>query len=263
MNASYRLKFVIPVGSQSQQKAMQTLGQLMSIYKEEIELNDFSGELTVNGRPKVQFYKNYLFPEKDGQSPSIETLDPNGPDFNVMENVVYFYNKLKLDSKIPYARFSFRGGTPANYQISIDQLERDEIRYEKFLTRIRSVFQEILVKPLYIQMCLDFPELSKDRSFKANLGLDYVRENIFEQFLNLQNLTKRSDFINSMSDMNQKIGDEEEPYFDKEFLIKRWLGLSMDEYRKNNEYKKKEAEQAEKEAKEKGEEEGKAEEFTL
>lgn len=256
MNASYRLKFVIPVGSQSQQKAMQTLGQLMSIYKEEIDLNDFSGELTVNGRPKVQFYKNYLFPEKDGQSPQIETLDPNGPDFNVMENVVYFYNKLKLDSKIPYARFAFRGGTPANYQISIDQLERDEIRYEKFLTRLRSIFQELMVKPLYIQMCLDFPELSKDRAFKSNLGLDFVRENLFEEFIQLQNYTKRTEFITSLGDMKQKIGEEEESYFDKNFLIKRFLGLTMDEYKKNEKYKELEAKQAEEKAKEAGKEGG-------
>lgn len=270
MNASYRLKFVIPVGSQSQQKAMQTLGQLMSIYKEEIELNDTSGELTVNGRPKVQFYKNYLFPEKDGQSPQIETLDPNGPDFNVMENVVYFYNKLKLDSKIPYARFAFRGGTPANYQISIDQLERDEIRFEKFLTRLRSIFQEIMVKPLYIQMCLDFPELSKDNAFKSNLGLDFVRENLFEEMIQLQNYTKRTEFINSLGEMKQKIGEEEEAYFDKDFLISRYMGLTMDEIKKNKLYKKKEEEEAEKRAKEKekegggeGEEGAATPEFTL
>jgi hypothetical protein len=265
MNASYRLKFVIPVGSQSQQKAMQTLGQLMSIYKEEIDLNDFSGELTVNGRPKVQFYKNYLFPEKDGQSPDISTLDPNGPDFNVMENVVYFYNKLKLDSKIPYARFAFRGGTPANYQIAIDQLERDEIRYEKFLTRLRSIFQEILVKPLYIQMCLDFPELSKDRSFKANLGLDFVRENLFEELIQLQNYTKRTDFITSLGSMNQKIGEAETPYFDKEFLIKRFLGITMDEFRKNEKYKEDEEKEAKKAEKEGGEPaaEGGGESFSL
>ncbi len=252
MNASYRLKFVIPVGTQSMQKAMQTLGQLMSIYKEEIQINDYSGELTVNGNPKVQFYKNYLFPEKDGQSPQIETLNPNGPDFNVMENVVYFYNKLKLDSKIPYARFAFRGGTPTNYQISIDQLERDEIRYEKFVSRLRSVFQEIMVKPLYIQMCLDFPELSKDRTFKTNIGLDYVKENLFESLLQLQNYTKRTGFITSMSEMKQNIGGDETPYFDKEFLIKRYLGMSMDEYRMNEKYKKQEAEQAEKNKKEGG-----------
>ena len=262
MNASYRLKFVIPVGTQSPQKAMNTLGQLMSIYKEDIELNDFSGELTVNGRPKVQFYKNYLFPEKDGQSPEISTLDPAGPDFNVMENVVYFYNKLKLDSKIPYARFSFRGGTPANYQISIDQLERDEIRYEKFLTRLRSIFQEILIKPLYIQMCLDYPHLAKDRSFKVNLGLNFMRENVFEQFIQLQNYTKRASFVNDIGGMNQKIGEEEVPYFDKEFLIKRWMGLTMDEYKKNEQYKEREDKEAKKKAKESGGEEPEGE-FTL
>lgn len=249
MNASYRLKFVIPVGTQSMQKAMQTLGQLMSIYKEEIELNDTSGELTVNGRPKVQFYKNYLFPQKDGESPNIESLNPNGPDFNVMENVVYFYNKLKLDSKIPYARFAYRGGSPANYQISIDQLERDEIRYEKFLTRLRSIFQEIMVKPLYIQMCLLYPELSKDRSFKANLGLEFQRENTFEKMIQMTNYTKKSDFITALFAMNQKIGDQEVPYFDKEFLIKRYLGLTMDEYKKNLEYKKREEKEAKKLAK--------------
>jgi hypothetical protein len=263
MNASYRLKFVIPVGTQSMQKAMQTLGQLMSLYKEEIQINDYSGELTVNGNPKVQFYKNYLFPEKDGQSPQIETLNPNGPDFNVMENVVYFYNKLKLDSKIPYARFAFRGGTPTNYQISIDQLERDEIRYEKFVSRLRSIFQEIMVKPLYIQMCLDFPELSKDRTFKTNLGLDYVKENLFEALLQLQNYTKRTGFISSMGEMKQNIGGEETPYFDKEFLIKRYLGMSMDEYRMNEKYKKEELAQAEKNKKEGGEKAEGGESFTL
>ena len=266
MNASYRLKFVIPVGTQSQQKAMQTLGQLMSSYKEEVSINDTSGELLVNGTPKIQFYKNYLFPEKDGQSPQIDVLNANGPDFNVMENVIYFYNKLKLDSKIPYARFAGRGAAPANYQVSIDQLERDEIRFEKFLTRLRSIFQEIMVKPLYIQMCLDFPELSKDRSFKANLGLDFYNDNQFSKLLDLAHLTKATDFVTSLGEMKMKVGEEEKPYFDKDFLIRRFLPLSRDEFEKNKKYKEKEAEEAEKAKKEAGGAEGGAEggeSFTL
>jgi hypothetical protein len=266
MNASYRLKFVIPVGTQSQQKAMQTLGQLMSSYKEEVSINDTSGELLVNGTPKIQFYKNYLFPEKDGQSPQIDVLNANGPDFNVMENVIYFYNKLKLDSKIPYARFAGRGASPANYQISIDQLERDEIRFEKFLTRLRSIFQEIVVKPLYIQMCLDFPELSKDRSFKANLGLDYYNENQFQKLLDLAHLTKASDFVTTLGEIKMKVGEEEKPYFDKDFLIRRFVPLSRDEFDKNKVYKEaeaKEAEKAKKKAEKEGGKEGESESFTL
>jgi hypothetical protein len=245
MNSSYRLKFIIPTGNQSPQKALQTLGQLMSNYKEEININDSSGELTVNGRPKIQFYKNYLFPEKDGQSPTIETLNPSGPDFNVMDNVLYFFNKLKMDSKIPYARFAAKNGTPANYQISIDQLERDEIRYEKFLRRLRSVFQEILVKPLYIQMCLEFPELAKDRSFKANIGLNFYKDSEFEEIVELTGLTKRAEFIKGLTELKVKIGDEEKSYFDSEFLIQRFLGMNPDMIKANEKYKEEETKQAE------------------
>ena len=249
MNASYRLKFVIPTGTQSQQKALQTLGQIMSNYKEDISINDNSGELTVNGKPKVQFYKNYLFPEKDGQTPDISSLNPSGPDFNVMDNVLYFFNKLKMDSKIPYARFSSRSSTPMNYQIGVDQMQRDEIRFEKFLRRLRSIFQEILVKPLYVQMCLDYPELTKDRNFKSKLGLNYHRESELEEMIQMGGFTKRIEFVNGLGEIKTKIGETESPYFDKDFLINRFLGITPDQAKTNEEYKKREAKEAEKAAK--------------
>jgi hypothetical protein len=251
MNASYRLKFIIPVGNQSPQKALNTLGQLMSNYKEEIEIDDNSGEMTINGRPKIQFYKNYLFPDKNGQTPQIDSLNPSGPDFNVMESVTYFYNRLKMDSKIPYARFAFRGAPASNYSVGIDQLERDEIRYEKFLSRNRATFQEIMMKPLYIQMILDYPELAKDRQFKSNLGITFNKENQFQDFVKLANLTKRITFINGMSELKQKVGEEEQSYFSKDFLVRRYLGLSPDEYKQNNDYLKAEKIVAEEEAKKK------------
>jgi len=255
MNASYRLKFIIPTGTQSQQKALQTLGQVMSNYKEDISINDNSGELTVNGKPKVQFYKNYLFPEKDGQTPDIQSMNPSGPDFNIMDNVLYFFNKLKMDSKVPYARFSSRSSAPINYQIGVDQMQRDEIRFEKFLRRLRSIFQEILVKPLYIQMCLDHPDLAKDRNFKSKLGLNYNRESELEEMIQMGGFTKRIEFINGLAEIKMKIGETESSYFDREFLINRYLGITPDQAKVNEDYKKKEEKEAEKAPKE-GAEEG-------
>jgi hypothetical protein len=230
------------------------------MYKEEIEIDDNSGEMTINGRPKIQFYKNYMFPEKNGQSPTIDTLNPSGPDFNVMESVSYFFNRLKMDSKIPYARFAFRGAQASNYSIGIDQLERDEIRFEKFLSRLRATFQEIMMKPLYLQMILDFPQLKRDREFKSNLALVFTRENQFQEFAELANLTKRVAFINSMTELQQTVGDQPEAYFSKDFLIRRFLGLSPDEYNENNKFKKAEEiiakKAAEKAAQGEGSEEG-------
>jgi hypothetical protein len=88
---------------------------------------------------------------------------------------------------------------------------------------------------------------------------------MFEQLIQLSNYTKRTNFITTLGDMKQKIGEEEVAYFDKEWLIKRWLGLSMDEYRMNEKYKEEEAKQAEankKKTEEEGGGEGK-EPFTL
>lgn len=163
MNASFRIKMTVPVGTRSPQKAKETLGELMSMYKEDIKLNTDSGELSINGRPNLQFYKNYLFPVQGGESPKVETINSAGPNLNIIDAVVYFFNKLKADSKIPFNRFAARsGGTVGTYKIGAESAERDEIRYNKFINRIRSVYQEILLKPLWIQMTLDYPELTND-----------------------------------------------------------------------------------------------------
>lgn len=114
-------------------------------------------------------------------------------------------------------------------------------------------------------MCLDFPELSKDRSFKANLGLDFYNDNQFSKLLDLSHLTKATDFVTALGDMKMKVGEEEKPYFDKDFLIRRFLPLSKDEFDKNKVYKEEEAKEAEKAKKEAGgaEGEGGGESFTL
>jgi len=109
-----------------------------------------------------------------------------------------------------------------------------------------SIFQEIVIKPLYIQMCLDFPELSRDRSFKANLGLDFHRESEFEEMVQLTNFTKRSEFIKGLGELKVKAGEEEKAYFDNDFLIQRFLGMNPDQIKMNQKYKEKEAKAAEK-----------------
>ena len=67
----------------------------MSVYKEDIKLDTSSGELAINGRPDLQFYKNYLFPQQGGNSVKVETINAQGPNLNIMDSVVYFYNKLQ------------------------------------------------------------------------------------------------------------------------------------------------------------------------
>lgn len=261
MNAQYRIKMTVPIGSKSPQKAKETLGELMSVYKEDIKLDTTSGELAINGRPDLQFYKNYLFPQTGGESTKVETINSQGPNLNIMDSVVYFYNKLRQDSKIPYNRFSSRMGSGSGntFKVAADGVERDEVRFAKFITRIRSVFQEIMIKPLWIQMCLDYPALKSDIEFKSQLGIKFESDNTFGESREIEQLLKNITFINGLAEIKETINDEESQYFDQDFLISRHLEISNEDLETNEIYKKKaEEEGKEPEAKE-GEESTKEE----
>lgn len=253
MNASFKLKMTVPIGSKSQQKGMQTLGELMSIYKEDIELNDESGELTIDGRPKIQFYKNYLMPSGVNGTPTIEPINTEGPNLNDTQPLSYFFDKFILESKVPPSRFhNPDGGSTSPYSNGAEGLDKEEIRFSKFISRLRSTFQEILIKPLWIQMVKKYPNLEDDFLFKSQLGLDYFSDNPFKINQEIATIEKKKEAILSMSGI---LGDNEEPYFSNAFLIENYLGISKQDIVANKEaLERKEREKKKAENKGEGEE---------
>jgi hypothetical protein len=253
MNASFRMKMTVPIGSRSPQKAMQSLGELMSIYKEDIRFNDESGELTVDGRPKIQFYKNYLMPSGVNGTPTIEPLTSTGPNLNDPAPLAYFFDKLAQESKIPFSRFQGPdGGSIGNYSNGAEGLDKEEIRFAKFITRLRSIFQDIMIKPLWIQTVKDFPELERDYLFKSQLGLTYVSDNPFRINQEVETMLKKKEQIDSMYSLTDDTGN---PFFSLAYLIESYLGMTQDDIKANKEAVKKRKEEEKKKAKEGGEKE--------
>lgn len=231
-NATYRLKMVVPVGSASKQRSQEMLGELQAQFKEDIYIDNSSGEVSINGRAAHQFYRNYIVGSRGGDAPEIEVIAGEGPELNDTDIIDYFYKKLKIDSKIPMSRFDREGG--ASFSISADGLEREEVRFNKFIIRLRTMFNEILVKPLYIQMCLDIPELANDDMFRAGLNIRFHNDNLFEEFKEMEVFEKRIDFISNMLGLEDANGD---PFFNSQFLIEKYLKMSPDDMLKNESYK--------------------------
>ena len=247
-NASFRMKFVIPVGGKSKTRAKQSLSQLMNSYKESVDFDWESGTLATDGKPMLQFSKEYWLPSKDGESPEIETLNSEGPDLSDTEALKYFSDKLKHVSKIPYSRFLYEDGG-GDFNLAADGMIRDEIKFGKFIKRLRSIFMEILAKPIFIQMCLKYPEFTNDPQFKSQIALRFNEENVFAELKDMELMERRLEFIGSMRDSLMTTNQEtmeEEYYFDQEYLVKKYLKLSDDEIRANeaakSKLKKKEAE---------------------
>jgi hypothetical protein len=237
-NSSFKTKFVIPVGGKSKTRAKQSLAQLMNSYREVVDFDFDSGEMSTNGKPMMPFNKEYWLPSKDGEQPEIENIGGDGPDLGDTESLKYFADRLKLASKIPFSRFDRDGGS--TWDLEASGMMRDEIKFAKFINRLRSIFQEILVKPLYLQMCLNHPELKNDVAFKAGLGLKWVKDNVFEELKEMELMSKRVDFIGNMKTQLSVMDENmtEIPYFDLGWLIKRYGGFTHDDIKANQRAKK-------------------------
>jgi hypothetical protein len=233
------MKFIIPVGGKSKTRAKQSLAQLMNNYKEVVDFDWESGNLTTNGKPMLQFNKEYRLPSKDGEQPEIETLGGEGPELSDTDALKYFSDKLKAVSKIPFNRFMYEDGG-GDFNLAADGMIRDEIKFAKFIKRLRSSFQEILVKPLWLQMCLKFPEFKDDPGFKTQISLQFIEENMFAELKHMEIMERRIEFITSLKDSlveTDPVTMEETYYFDMEFLVDRYLKLSPDDKQANQAYK--------------------------
>ena len=157
------------------------------------------------------------------------------------------------ESKIPFSRFQGPdGGSIGNYSNGAEGLDKEEIRFSKFISRLRSIFQDILIKPLWIQMCRDFPELEKDYLFKSQLGLNFVSDNPFKVNQEIEIMLKKKESIDSLYALTD---DDEKPFFSLAYLIESYLGMTDDDIKANKEAKDKRAEEKKKEE-EKNKEEG-------
>lgn len=238
-NASFKTTFTIPVENH-QNRGKQSLAEVMHSYKEVIDFNNESGEITVNGRPMLPFNKEYWFPSVNGESPQIQTLGGDGPDLSDTEAMNYFKHKLYQASKIPFTRFDNQQGR-GSYTLNAESVMREEVKFNNFINRLRSIYKELLIKPIYIQLCLKHKEFASDVQFRNSLTLNFVSDNVFTEMREIEVIQKKSDFIGSLMQTFATTDSEgnEIPYFDIDFLVTRFSGLTREDIDMNKRMKDK------------------------
>jgi hypothetical protein len=137
-----------------------------------------------------------------------------------------------MDSKIPYSRWEGQSGMGA-FTLNAEGITREEIRYQKFVNRLRSAFSELMVKPWYLQMCLDFPELGDDYKFNNAIGIKYNNDNVFEEMKRNEIEAKR---IAAFTAKKGVLKDDATPYFSTEYLIREELKMNESDIRANQQW---------------------------
>lgn len=236
INATVYQKFTIPIKGLSRQRAEEQIGQLINDYSEEVEWDDSLGTLTINGAKHLPYNKQIWFPEGDAGTPAMELVSPEGHNLNESDMLTWFYNALKRASKIPFQRFDRENGGGNLINDSAD-MTRDEIKFYNFINRLRANFKELIVKPIKLQMLIEFPELKDDEVLVNQIDINFNSNQVFEEWKKLNNLAKKAEIFGTLVG----IMNGEKPYFHIEYLIDNVFKLTPEEKAENQKYWAKDA----------------------
>lgn len=234
-NAMMYKKFTIPVGGMSRQLAEEQISKLIADYKDEVTFNDEMGTVTINGSPHISYNKEFWFPEHENGTPNVELIQQEGHNLNENDMLTWFYNALKRASRIPFTRFDKDNGG-GNIFGDISEMSRDELSFFNFVSRLRTIYKEILLKPWKIKMILDYPELKEDENFLSKIDLEYNGQNLFHEWKKLTNMTKRADILGQLS--SSVLDNNGQPYFHVEWLVREILKLDEETLKENERWKK-------------------------
>ena len=233
--ASIYKKFVIPVGGLTRQQAEQQIYELMSEYHDDVQWDDRMGTVSINGQTNIPFSKDFWFPDGTTGTPNVEILQPT--QVNLNEDIVlqWFYKILKRASKLPFQRFDEDNGGGSYAYDSTATVTRDEVKFKNYINRLRTIFKEILVKPLKIQMILDFPELKDDIDFNNAIKLEFISDTLFEEWRHLKNMSERANIAQTLS--SSLMDAEGKPYLSIEWIVRHIMKFTDADIEENNKYK--------------------------
>jgi hypothetical protein len=143
----------------------------------------------------------------------------------------WFYKALKRASKIPISRFEGENGG-GNLVTDAAEMTRDEIKFHNFISRLRANFKEIIVKPIKLQMLIEFPELKEDEFFINGVDIIFFSNQVFEEWKKINNLEKKAGIVGTLLG----VMNGEKPYFHIEWIMDNVFKLTPEEKAENEKY---------------------------
>jgi hypothetical protein len=113
-----------------------------------------------------------------------------------MDNVTYFLNKLYAALNIPMSRLQ----QDNNFNLGRSQeITRDEIKFSKFIDRMRKRFSAIFLQALRVQLILKGIITPEDWEFiRSRITIDFLRDNHFSELKETEILSNRLQMVNEI-----------------------------------------------------------------
>jgi hypothetical protein len=211
--APERRIFKIDVGNLPKQKAEQYLRDVMARYRNKLVYDASTGEIR-DDRNYMSMLEDFWLPSREGgRGTDISTL-PGGQNLGEMADVEYFQKKLYRSLNVPVSRLEAADGFSLG---RASEISRDELKFTKFVQRLRKRFTELFNDLLRTQLILK-KVIAEDDWYviSQSIQYDYLQDGHFAELKDTELLRNRLDLAMSMRDYVGK-------YYSVEYIRKHIL----------------------------------------
>jgi hypothetical protein len=198
--APERRIFYVDVGGLPKIKAEQYLRDLMTKFKNKVVYDSSTGEIR-DDRKFMTMLEDFWLPRREGsRGTEISTL-PGGQNLGEVEDILYFQNLLYRSLNVPVTRLQ----PESTFTLGrATEISRDEVKFSKFIVRLRNKFSELFLKLLEKQLILkQICTLEDWEVWKAQIEFKYAIDNYFDELKNMEIMRDR---INLLRDSEEYIG---------------------------------------------------------
>jgi hypothetical protein len=212
--APERRIFYVDVGNLPKIKAEQYVNDLMNKFRNKIVYDATTGEVR-DDRKHMSMMEDFWMPRREGGKGTEITTLPGGQTLGQIEDIEYFQNKLYQSLNVPSTRLQKTDGFNLGRS---SEITRDEIKFTKFVQRIRKKFAQVFLDALKIQLVLkgvmtldDWDEIVQDIRF------DFLRDNHFSEIKEAEIMQGR---LNILQTLDPFVGKYYSPSYVKKNILK-------------------------------------------
>ena len=217
--APERRIFYIDVGNLPKLKAEQYLRDIMVKYKNKLVYDANTGEVR-DDRKFLSMMEDFWLPRREGGKGTEITTLPGGQNLGELEDVKYFQKKLYGALSVPVSRLE------PNQAFSLGrttEITRDELKFSKFVARLRNKFSDTFNQALRVQCVLKgICTVEEFDDFKQYIHYNFIQDNNFEELKDAELMTNRLTLLGSVDAYTGR-------YFSQAWIQRNVLRLTDDE----------------------------------
>ena len=211
--APERRIFYIDVGNLPKIKAEQYLKEVMYRYRNKLVYNASTGEVR-DDRKFMSMMEDFWLPRREGGRGTEITTLPGGQNLGELADIEYLQKKLYRSLGVPESRIAAEGGFNLGRS---SEILRDELKFSKFVGRLRKRFANLFNDMLRTQLILKNIVTPEDwESIREHIQYDFIYDN---QFAELKETEMMNERLGTLATIEPYIGQ----YYSKEWVRRKVL----------------------------------------